>query len=262
MTAVVVIPCRWGSNRFPGKPLAPLLAKPLIQHVYERASYSKLATRVVVATDDTRIEQAVKAFGGEVKMTSKAARTGSDRAAELIDTHKADVYINLQGDELIQNSEILDDLIESFGAEPSLRMGTLKQKLKDPEEILNPNVVKVVSDKDGFALYFSRSPIPFIRDVSAETAIASKRQKPTQVLASVSNRILPLYYKHLGIYIFERDTLRLFSTLVTGHLESFEKLEQLRAVENGIRIKIWETKHESFRIDNQRDLQYVEQRLK
>ena len=259
MKVVVVIPCRWGSSRFPGKPLALLLTKPLIQHVYERASYSKEASRVVIATDDARIEQAVKAFGGEVMMTGSAARTGSDRAAELIDTHKADVYVNLQGDELIKNSEILDDLIVSFTSVPSLRMGTLKRKLMDPDEMMDPNVVKVVSDKDGFALYFSRSLIPFIREAPAETPEHHKLKKTT---TSRSNLMLQPYYKHLGIYIFERQTLRLFSTLKTGYLESFEKLEQLRAVENGIRIKVWETKHESFRIDTQKDLQTVERQLK
>jgi 3-deoxy-manno-octulosonate cytidylyltransferase (CMP-KDO synthetase) len=262
MKVVIVIPCRWGSSRFPGKPLAPLLTKPLIQHVYERASYSKKTSRVIIATDDTRIEQAVKAFGGEVMMTGAATRTGSDRAAELIDTHKADVYINLQGDELIKNPEILDDLIVSFTSVPSLRMGTLKHKLIDPNEIMDPNVVKVVTDKDGFALYFSRSPIPFVRDDSAKAVPATEHQMPKKIPTSGSDYMLQTYYKHLGIYIFERETLRLFSTLRTGHLESFEKLEQLRAIENGIRIKVWETKYESFRIDSQKDLQTVEGQIK
>ncbi len=256
MKTVVIIPCRWDSSRFPGKPLARILGRPLIQYIYENASSSKEASRVVVATDDQRIEKAVKAFGGDVVVTSSSVRTGSDRAAELIETLNADVYVNLQGDELIQNVTIIDELIRSFNAVSSLGMGTLKRELKNPKEVLDPNVVKVITDKNGFALYFSRSTIPFFRDDSGKTGDASSQNKASRSDCSIS-----AYYKHLGIYIFERETLRLFASLPTGCLESSEKLEQLRALENGIKIKVWETQQESFRIDTKSDLQYAERLL-
>ena len=261
MKTVVIIPCRWDSSRFPGKPLARILGRPLIQYVYENASSSKEASRVVVATDDQRIEKAVKTFGGDVVVTSSSVRTGSDRAAELIEALKADVYVNLQGDELIQNVTIIDELIRSFSAVPSLEMGTLKRKLINPKEVLDPNVVKVITDKNGFALYFSRSPIPFMRDDTGRTGRVPRQQEISESKESGSDCSISAYYKHLGIYIFERETLRLFASLPTGCLEFSEKLEQLRALENGIKIKVWETQQESFRIDTKSDLQYAERQL-
>ncbi len=239
MRTVIVIPCRFDSSRLPGKPLTVLSGKPLIQWVYERALLSKEAVRVVVATDDPRIEETVRSFGGEVITTGSTARTGSDRVAELAGRLSADAYLNLQGDELIFDAVILDELIRSFDAAQPLGMGTLKREITDWAEISNPNVVKVVTDEDGFALYFSRSPIPYLR--SAPTQLPPKT-----------------FYKHLGLYIFERETLKMFSSLPSGFLEGPEKLEQLRALEHGIRIKVWETSHDSLRVDAREDLKQAE----
>ena len=258
---VVVIPARWGSRRLPGKPLMPLLGKPLIQHIYEQARLAKEPNRVVVATDDTRIEKTVKGFGGEVISTTPTARTGSDRVAELIGPLQADVYVNLQGDHILSDPSILDELIRSFLGSPSLEMGTLMQKLEDPKEIKNPNVVKIVPDTKGFALYFSRSPIPFYVE-DPKKSPDPHHQSPNNHSISRLPLSPSLYMKHVGIYIFEKETLRRFSLLPTGHLEACEQLEQLRALENGIKIRVWETHQESYRIDNQQDLKNVARILK
>jgi 3-deoxy-manno-octulosonate cytidylyltransferase (CMP-KDO synthetase) len=248
MKTIIVIPCRFGSTRFPGKPLASLAGKSLIQRVYECAVSSKEAAKVVVATDDSRIEQAVRAFGGGVVLTRKTARTGSDRVAEAALKLPADAYLNLQGDELIMDAAILDDLILSFQAAQPLGMGTLKREIREWSEVSDPNVVKVVTDAEGHALYFSRSPIPYLR-----TEMPSSSLKPP-----ASNLPPKTFYKHLGIYIFERQTLQAFSSLPTGLLEEHEKLEQLRALEHGIRVKVWETQRESLRVDTLEDLKQAE----
>jgi len=183
-------------------------------------------------------------LGGEVILTRPTGPYGersSGRAAEIF---KADAYLNLQGDELIADSAILDDLIRSFNAAQPLGMGTLKREITDWEEVSNPNVVKVVTDEEGFALYFSRSPIPYIRAGSQFTVHSSQH-----ITAHHSQLPPKTYYKHLGIYIFKRETLKTFSSLPSGSLEDREKLEQLRALEHGIRIKVWETKLESLRVD-------------
>jgi len=257
--AVVIIPCRWGSSRLPGKPLLLLSGKPLIQHVYERASGVKEAFQVLVATDDGRIEKAVTSFGGQVIRTSKRARSGSDRLAEIMDEIKSDIYINLQADELIDDSDILDKLILSFSKEKFPQMGTLKKVLTDPSEIRNPNVVKVVTNAEGQALYFSRAPIPYNRTDGPKLQLTST-QKPVQKTKTPPS--LSGTFNHMGIYAFERDTLRLFGSLPTGFLEKHEGLEQLRALENGIKIKVWETRHESFRIDTRADLLKVQTLMK
>ncbi len=251
MKTVVVIPCRWGSSRLPGKPLLPLLKKPFIQHVYERATCSKEAFRIVVATDDPRIEKTVRAFGGEVFLTGQGARTGSDRVAELIETVRADAYLNLQGDELILNPLILDELIVAFSGVQPFEIGTLKQEITDPKELTNPNVVKVVTDAQGLALYFSRSPIPYHRE---------DKRIPKRPISNTALRHR-MVYKHLGIYIFEREALKSFSSRPIGMLEALEKLEQLRALEMGLRIRVWETRHESIRVDTRTDLRHAEKVL-
>ena len=241
MKTVIIIPARLGSKRFPGKPLILIGGKPLIQRVWEQACGSRRAERVIVATDDKRIRDTVRAAGGEVIMTEGPYRTGTDRLAWVADRLPADLYINLQGDELIQDARILDELIASFTAAQPLGMGTLRTRIRNIEENEDPNVVKVVIDTEGFALYFSRSPIPYPRDaVPAERGSRFPR------------------YKHLGIYIYRRDTLKKLSGLPSGFLEEQEKLEQLRALENGIRIKVWETTYESLRIDTREDVQQAE----
>jgi 3-deoxy-manno-octulosonate cytidylyltransferase (CMP-KDO synthetase) len=241
---VIIIPARYASSRFPGKSLVPVGGKPLIRQIWERARGSRLAERVVVATDDERIRDAVAAFEGEGVMTEGEFRTGSDRLAWVAERIEADAYVNLQGDEFIQDVRILDELIARFRESQPLEMGTLMRPGSSLEEQTNPNIVKVVTDREGFALYFSRAPIPYRRDLVTTLDFA---QAP--------------YYKHIGIYIYRRNVLERLARLPTGVLEDREKLEQLRALENGIRIRVWETSHESLRIDAPEDVQTAERFL-
>ncbi|HET7909138.1 MAG TPA: 3-deoxy-manno-octulosonate cytidylyltransferase [Nitrospira sp.] len=230
----VVIPARYASSRFPGKPLALLDRKPIIQHVYEQAAVCRTVSDVVVATDDERIQRAVEAFGGRVVMTAGEFRNGTERVAAVARSRPGRFFLNLQGDEIPTDPELLTDLIEPFvpsGAE----MGTLKRTLHTAEELQNPAVVKVVTDRQGRALYFSRAPIPLVRD--------DAERKPVK----------GLHYVHLGIYIYTRETLLRLASLAPGDLEEAEKLEQLRALDHGIGIRVWETQHASLRIDTPAD---------
>jgi 3-deoxy-manno-octulosonate cytidylyltransferase (CMP-KDO synthetase) len=231
----VVIPARFGSSRFPGKPLSLLAGKPLIQHVYERARSSPGVQRVMVATDDVRIQKAVTAFGGDVVMPKGTFRTGTDRVAAVARLLPGRVFVNLQGDEIALHPGLLTDLITPFLASDA-GMGTLKRALTSSSEVLNPGIVKVVTDASDNALYFSRAPIPCDREEGP------------------GNFVSGLHYVHLGIYIYTRATLLRLSQLPTSPLEEAEKLEQLRALEHGIRIRVWETKHDSLRIDTPKDL--------
>lgn len=241
--ASVIIPARFCSSRFPGKVLTLLLSKPVIQWTYESILGANLVERVVIATDDKRVYESVISFGGEAVMTSPIARTGSDRCAEVAKKLKEEIIINLQADELLLGPEMIDELIELLLKEPLIKIGTLKREISIPEELWNRNVVKVVTDNDDYALYFSRSPIPCIRD---------------RVFSD--NESLPphTFYKHLGIYGYRRDFLLHFASLPTSRLEELEKLEQLRALEWGFKIKVRETVYESYRIDTPEDLKNIE----
>ena len=242
---IVVIPVRYGSSRFPGKPLAPIGHKPLIQQVHDRVTAVPGVTRVIVATDDERIFSVVNSFGGTAMMTGQNLRTGSDRVAQIAREVPADVYINLQGDEIPLAAGFLEDLIHPFvGSDADV--GTLRRALTDVRELMNPNGVKVVTDAQDCALYFSRSPIPHVRD-----------RRPAE--ASV---ISGLHWKHLGVYAYTREALLRFGGLPAGSLEESEQLEQLRLLEAGIRIRVWETRHDSLRIDTPEDLKRAEQILK
>ncbi|MEP6600902.1 MAG: 3-deoxy-manno-octulosonate cytidylyltransferase [Nitrospirota bacterium] len=241
---VVVIPARYGSSRFIGKPLARIGNKPLVQQVYDRVSTARGVKRVIVATDDERILTVVQNFGGTAMMTGQDLRTGSDRVAHIAQQVPADVYINLQGDEIPLAAGFLEDLIFPF-IESGAEVGTLKRAMTDERELSDPNVVKVVTDEQGFALYFSRSPIPYVRDGPAGRTVLTAG----------------LHWKHLGIYAYTRGALIRFAGLPAGSLERSEQLEQLRLLEAGIRIRVWETKHESLRIDTPSDLQQAEQIL-
>lgn len=234
----VVIPARFGSTRFPGKALVTLAGKPLIQHVYERAQASKGIDRVIVATDDQRIRTAVEGFGGTAVMTGARCRTGTDRVAEVARDMPADVFLDLQGDEIPLHPGLLGDLVEAFLAcSDGVGMGTLKRRISSAADLYNPAIVKVVTDQNGDALYFSRAPIPYIRD-------------------GESGGLEPgSHYAHLGLYIYTRQTLLRLAELPTGALEEAEKLEQLRALEQGVRIRVWETAHPSVRIDALSDVE-------
>jgi 3-deoxy-manno-octulosonate cytidylyltransferase (CMP-KDO synthetase) len=237
-SVTVVIPARFGSSRFPGKPLADLVGKPLIQHVYERAKAVPGIDHTLVATDDVRILDAVKQFGGAALFVDGAFRTGTDRVAAVARQIPGEMFINLQGDEIVMHPGLMTDLIVPF-LNSGAGMGTLKRPLTSAAEAQNPAVVKVVTDSKTNALYFSRAPIPHIRDGS-----------PGDISSG-------LYYIHLGVYIYTRETLLRFAELPTGQLEDAEKLEQLRALEHGLPIKVWETCHPSLRIDTPQDVAYA-----
>ena len=264
----VIIPARYGSSRFPGKVLTPIQSRPLIQWVYEAAARSSLVNRVVVATDDTRIHEAVAGFGGEVVMTSERPRTGSDRCAEAARNMEEEIIINLQADELLTGPEMLNELTSMMTGDPAILMGTLKREIISPEELWDRNVVKVVTDNNDDALYFSRSPIPYIRDSVFNPPISPFSKGGLRGIwsmggFSVNEEGLPskIFFKHLGIYAYRRDFLFRFNALPTTRLEDLEKLEQLRAIESGFMIKVKETGYESYRIDAPEDLKYLEDKV-
>lgn len=242
-SVIVVIPARYGSSRFPGKPLAMLGRKPMIQHVYEQAAACRVVTEVLVATDDERIKQAVEQFGGQAIVMAGEFRTGTDRVAGVARTRTGRFFIDLQGDEIPVNPDLLADLIEPF-VESGAQMGTLKRAITSIDDLLNPAVVKVVTSQQGQALYFSRAPIPLVRD--------DPSRRPME----------GLHYIHLGVYIYTRETLLNIAALPTGVLEDAEKLEQLRALEYRIPIRVWETKHESLRVDTPADAVSVSETLR
>ena len=235
MSVLVVIPARYGSVRFPGKPLAMLQGKPVIQHVYEQAAKTTRASAVVVATDDARIREAVERFGGTVVMTSPTLQSGTERAAEVARARSEEVVINVQGDEPLVQPDMVDALAEFLERHRAAPMASLMTKLARAEDAANPNVVKVVVDRDGFALYFSRAPIPYDRSQTA-----------------------PQQWKHLGIYGYQRHFLLQFPSLPPTPLAQCESLEQLRALEHGYRIKLLETIHDTIGVDTPEDLRRVE----
>ncbi len=246
---LAVIPARYGSTRFEGKPLADILGKPMIQYVYEGVRQSKLIDEVIVGTDDQRILQAVKAFGGKAVMTSPIHVTGTDRVAEVARRLKSEIIVNVQGDEPLISGSIVDQAIRPLLTDDSLQMSTLMTRIGEVRDWLNPHIVKVVADQKNFALYFSRSPIPFPRDLQ----IGRLESNPFG-----TNRPLPKrVFKHIGVYVFRRKFLLLFSKMKATPLEKLEKLEQLRALENGHRIKVTPVNYEPLSVDTPEDLQKV-----
>lgn len=229
----IIIPARYGSSRLEGKPLIKVMGKSVIQWVYEKAQASKLADMIIVATDDERIFNEVKSFGGEVEMTSTEHKCGSDRIMEVVSRHPEISYIcNLQGDEPLIKSESIDDVIRNVKEDDKADISTLIRILTDEEEINNPNLVKCVIDKNNFALYFSRSKIPFER-----------------------NSDIAKFYGHLGIYGYKRKALEAMTTLSQTPLEMTESLEQLRALENGMKIKTSIVDFVPVGIDTKEDLE-------
>ncbi len=246
---VAIIPARYGSTRFPGKSLALIKGRPMIQWVYERTKRSSLVTRVIVATDDERIHKAVGDFGGEAVMTSAAHPTGTDRIAEVAQSLDCDLIVNVQGDEPLIAPEMIDEAAAPLVNDPSIVMGTVCKKIEDRAEAFDPNVVKVVLDGKGFALYFSRAPIPWDRDRWA--GHDSFKGMP----------FIGTMYKHIGLYVYRRDFLLEYAGMPQTPLEAAEKLEQLRALESGFRIRVVVTEHESFGVDIPADLSKILQRL-
>lgn len=239
---VVIIPSRYGSSRFDGKPLAPIAGKPMIQWVYERARQAETISDVAVATDDERIAKAVDAFGGRVVMTSDHCRSGTDRVAEAaaaMGLKNGDIVVNVQGDQPLINPECLNQVVAPFAKDPAVEMSTLAFRIVDEREITDPKDVKVTFDKIGDALYFSRAPIPCGRD-GDETYDT---------------------YKHLGIYAYTKKFLDLFAALPAGRLETIEKLEQLRAMEHGHRIRVVVTPYDSPEVDLPIDIARIESKL-
>ena len=235
LQVVALIPARFASTRFPGKPLADIDGRPMIEHVYRRAAASPAVSRVIVATDDLRIATRVAEFGGNVRLTRADHLTGTDRLAEVAATLDCDIVVNVQGDEPLLDSRAISEAIAPF-ADPAISITTLYRRILTPAELSNPDIVKVVIDRGGFALYFSRAPIPFARDPRGGW---------------------PPLYRHVGLYAYRRHTLMLLASLDPTPLERAEALEQLRALEHGIRIKTVETAYDSIGVDTPQDLEQV-----
>jgi len=238
---VVVIPARYGSTRLPGKPLVLLAGKPMIQRVYERAKLAKQAKQVIVATDDERIVKAVEAFGGEARMTRADHRTGTERVAEVAAHLEGDIFVNVQGDEPLLDPAAVDTAVSSLLEEPPASISTVATPIKTAGDIMDPNVVKTVLDFDGNALYFSRAPIPWVRDTASKTLVR--------------------HLKHLGLYVFQREALLEYPTLPQGELERIEQLEQLRWLENGWKIRVAEVERDAVSVDVPEDVVRVEKLL-
>jgi len=242
---VAIIPARYGSTRFPGKPLARLRGKPMIQHVYERTALVRGLAQVLVATDDERIAQTVRGFGGNVVMTRADHPTGTDRLAEVAQGLDAEIIVNVQGDLPFFPPAMVEDTVTALTRSPTAALSTVKTPIHELAEWHNPNVVKVVTDRDGYALYFSRSPIPFYRD-----------QGP-----GVEGQGKVFGYRHIGLYVYRRDFLLAFTRLPATPLETAEKLEQLRALEWGYKITVSETDRPTVEVDTPDDLRRAEEAM-
>ncbi|MGB9715385.1 MAG: 3-deoxy-manno-octulosonate cytidylyltransferase [Thermodesulfovibrionales bacterium] len=256
MTSIVIIPARYDSTRFPGKPLSLLRGKTLIQHVYDNSKGAQLINDIIVATDSEMIFEKVLSFGGKVVMTDGRHNSGTDRIAEVAESMDCDIVVNVQADEPLIRPEMIDDVI-SLLDDKRASIGTLVKRITDPNEISDPNVVKVVFDKDGFALYFSRSPIPYLIDEwgSLYDLIKIKNTHDSSLVTRHS------WFKHIGIYSYRREALLSFSKMEQTELEIKERLEQLRALENGMKIKVKETFYETIGVDTPEDLERVERCL-
>lgn len=233
---VVIIPARYRSTRFPGKPLVPIKGKPLIQHVWEKAQKARNIEKVIIATDTEEIFKKVKEFGGECVMTSPDIKSGTDRVAEVAEKTNYEIIINVQGDEPMIEPVLIDKTVETLNDE-KVAMVSIYEIWDDMEAFTNPNVVKVVVDKEGFALYFSRSPIPYSKENGK-------------------------FFRHVGLYGYKREVLLELVKLPPSNLEIKENLEQLRALENGIRIKMIESNKKTIGIDTPEDLKKIERVLK
>jgi 3-deoxy-manno-octulosonate cytidylyltransferase (CMP-KDO synthetase) len=241
MNVLLVIPARYASTRLPAKPLADIAGKPMIQHVWERGRRVKTANDVVVATDDARIVAVVQGFGGQAVLTSASHETGTDRLAEVAAGRDVDVVVNLQGDLPLVTESMIEAVIGPF-QDPAVRMATLAREITDPADVYNPNVVKVVMDRQGNALYFSRAAIPHVRN-----------RKDRGLEAPMPET----FYQHFGLYGYRRDVLLDFARWPPGRLEQLEKLEQLRALEQGCPIRVVVTSERTEEVNTPEDLERV-----
>jgi len=233
--ALIVIPARYGSKRFPGKPLVKIHGKEMVLHVYERALKSKFAREVIIATDDDRIFSCAKNYGAKVEMTAKDIKSGTDRVWEVAKKLNYRIVVNLQGDEPFIDPSVIDDAILTLKNSKDADISTPVKPINEEKEIKDPNIVKVVFNGSYYAIYFSRSPIPYYREKKGEIK----------------------YYKHIGLYCFKREALQKFVNLPQSNLEKIEKLEQLRAIENGLKIKIFITDYNSISVDTPEDLKKI-----
>jgi 3-deoxy-manno-octulosonate cytidylyltransferase (CMP-KDO synthetase) len=237
LSVVAVIPARYNSTRLPGKTLAEIAGHPMIEHVYRRASAARAVSSVLVATDDERIRRAVHGFGGVCRMTSPAHQSGTDRLAEVAEDLDCELVVNVQGDEPLLEPAMIDEALAPFASEATLMMATLRRRIDDRSELADPAVVKVVVDRDGYAMYFSRAPVPYRREQGGDSTGAA--------------------WKHIGLYVYRREFLLAYARLQPSPLERLEALEQLRALEHGFRIKTVETRHDSIGVDTPADLEKV-----
>lgn len=241
MSILGIIPARIGSTRFPEKVIARIAGKPMIQHVYEKARAAGIFEKLVVATDHKKVISAVESFGGEAVMTG-VHPSGTDRVEVVARQFPAQIVVNIQGDEPLVRPEMLRELVLPLQQYEHLQMSTLATVVREAAQIRNPNVVKVVFGANGEALYFSRSPIPFVRDPEKSIGVE--------------------YFKHLGFYAYRREALARFCALPVGRLEQTEQLEQLRALENGMRIRVVVTEHDTIAVDVPEDVKKVEESMK
>lgn len=233
-----IIPVRYNSSRLPGKPLADILGKPMILWVYERARQAEMLEEVFVATDDVRIKKVVEKEGGRVIMTSPSCRSGTDRIAEVAKTLEYDIFVNIQGDEPLISPDVINLVVKPFFKEANILVTTAATLIRKKSEIKDANVVKLVMDKFNFGLYFSRAPIPFVRD-------------------GKKSSMKPEYYKHLGIYAYRREFLLRFNLMPSCNLEKIEQLEQLRIINYGYKIKVVISNYDSISVDTPKDLERV-----
>ena len=240
LKTAAVIPARYASSRFPGKALAEIMGQPMIVRVLKAVEKSEKIDEVFAATDDLRIKNAVEKAGGRAIMTSAQHQSGTDRIAEAAQEIEAELIVNIQGDEPLIKAESIEQALKPFAAEPELKMSTLKRKIT-AAEAENPDLVKVITDQDDYALYFSRSKVPYYRD-----AELNKQQ----------------YFQHIGLYVYRRDFLLQYAGMEQTPLEKAESLEQLRALENGYKIKVLETEAKLIGVDRREDIKLVEKELK
>jgi 3-deoxy-manno-octulosonate cytidylyltransferase (CMP-KDO synthetase) len=248
---IAVIPSRWASSRFPGKPLALIKGKPMVQWVFEQACKAETVSEVIVATDDTRILEVVNDFGGTAIMTSTKHETGTDRIAEVVRERECDIVVNVQGDEPLIPPENIDRIVRPLMEDTSASIATLRILIKTRQDLMNRNITKVVVDSSNSALYFSKAPIPWNRDEWSDDLTKNSSFDPLQ----------PFWYKHIGLYAYRKKFLMEFGDLPESGLEKMEKLEQLRILENGFQIKVVETDQDSIGVDCKADLELIEKHL-